>query len=94
MEESPASLQIIREATEKPIIGYAENIRDASTTLLSLVNDLLDFSKIECGKMEILPVEYEIANVLSEIMNMIEIKVANKGLDFTAHKVKKLLGNA
>ena len=66
-----------------PIIGYAENIRDASTTLLSLVNDLLDFSKIECGKMEILPVEYEIANVLSEIMNMIEIKVANKGLDFT-----------
>lgn len=74
---------IIREATEKPIIGYAENIRDAGTTLLSLVNDLLDFSKIECGKMEILPVEYEIANVLSEIMNMIEIKVANKGLDFT-----------
>ena len=74
---------IIREATEKPIIGYAENIRDASTTLLSLVNDLLDFSKIECGKMEILPVEYEIANVLSEIMNMIEIKVANKGLEFT-----------
>lgn len=74
---------IIREATEAPIIGYAENIRDASTTLLSLVNDLLDFSKIECGKMEILPVEYEIANVLSEIMNMIEIKVANKGLDFT-----------
>lgn len=74
---------IIREATEKPIIGYAENIRDASTTLLSLVNDLLDFSKIECGKMEILPVEYEIANVLSEIINMIEIKVANKGLEFT-----------
>ena len=74
---------IIREATETPIIGYAENIRDASTTLLSLVNDLLDFSKIECGKMEILPVEYEIANVLSEIMNMIEIKVANKGLEFT-----------
>ncbi|MCR5655644.1 MAG: response regulator [Lachnospiraceae bacterium] len=73
---------IIREATEKPIIGYAENIRDASTTLLSLVNDLLDFSKIECGKMEILPVEYEIANVLSEIINMIEIKVANKGLEF------------
>lgn len=74
---------IIREATEKPIIGYAENIRNASTTLLSLVNDLLDFSKIECGKMEILPVEYEIANVLTEVLNMIEIKVANKGLEFT-----------
>ncbi len=75
---------IIREATEPPIVGYAENIRDAGTTLLSLVNDLLDFSKIECGRMEILPVEYEIANVLTEVMNMIEIKVANKGLEFNA----------
>lgn len=74
---------IIREATEKPIIGYAENIRDAGTTLLSLVNDLLDFSKIECGKMEILSVEYEVANVLSEVINMFDIKVANKGLEFT-----------
>ena len=73
---------IIREATEKNVIGYAENIRDAGTTLLSLVNDLLDFSKIECGKMEILPVEYEIATVLSEVINMFEIKVANKGLEF------------
>jgi len=74
---------IIREATEKPIIGYAENIRDAGNTLLSLVNDLLDFSKIECGKMDILPVEYEVANVLSEVINMFEIKVQNKGLEFT-----------
>ena len=73
---------IIREATEKNVIGYAENIRDAGTTLLSLVNDLLDFSKIECGKMEILPVEYEIATVLSEVINMFEIKVSNKGLEF------------
>ena len=69
---------ILREATDVQIKSYAENIRDAGTTLLSLVNDLLDFSKIECGKMEILPVEYEIANVLTEVINMIEIKAANK----------------
>ncbi len=73
---------ILREATEVPIKGYAENIREASTTLLSLVNDLLDFSKIECGKMEILPVEYEVASVLTEVINMIEIKAANKKLEF------------
>ena len=73
---------ILREATEVPIKGYAENIREASTTLLSLVNDLLDFSKIECGKMEIIPVEYEVANVLTEVINMIEIKAVNKKLEF------------
>ncbi|MBE5881458.1 MAG: response regulator [Lachnospiraceae bacterium] len=75
---------ILREATDVQIKSYAENIRDAGTTLLSLVNDLLDFSKIECGKMEILPVEYEIANVLTEVINMIEIKAANKKLEFKA----------
>ncbi len=75
---------ILREATDVQIKGYAENIRDAGTTLLSLVNDLLDFSKLECGKMEILPVEYEVANVLTEIINMIEIRAANKKLEFKA----------
>ncbi|MBO6015228.1 MAG: response regulator [Lachnospiraceae bacterium] len=73
---------ILRETTEVPTRSYAENIREAGTTLLSIVNDLLDFSKIECGKMEILPVEYEVANVLTEVINMIEIKAANKQLEF------------
>ncbi|MBR6316117.1 MAG: response regulator [Lachnospiraceae bacterium] len=73
---------ILREATEVPIKGYAENIREAATTLLSIVNDLLDFSKIESGKMEILPVEYEIANAMNEVINMIEIKAVNKKLEF------------
>lgn len=73
---------ILRETSEVPIQGYAENIREAGTTLLSLVNDLLDFSKIECGKMEILQVEYEVANLLTEVINMIEIKAVNKHLEF------------
>lgn len=73
---------ILKETTETPTKGYAENIREAGTTLLSIVNDLLDFSKIECGKMEILPVEYEVANLLTEIINMIEIKAVNKQLEF------------
>ncbi len=73
---------ILRETTEISVKGYAENIREAATTLLSLVNDLLDFSKIECGKMEILPAEYEVANLLTEVINMVEIKAANKNLEF------------
>lgn len=73
---------ILRETTETPTRSYAENIREAGTTLLSIVNDLLDFSKIECGKMEILPVEYEVANLLTEVINMIEIKAVNKQLEF------------
>lgn len=73
---------ILRETTEVSVRNYAENIREAATTLLSIVNDLLDFSKIECGKMEILPVEYEVANLLTEVINMVDIKAANKNLEF------------
>lgn len=73
---------ILRETTEAPTRKYAENIRIAGTTLLSLVNDLLDFSKIESGKMEILQVEYEIANLLTEVINMFETKAVNKQLEF------------
>lgn len=73
---------ILRETTETAVRSYAENIRESTTTLLSIVNDLLDFSKIECGKMEILPVEYEIANMLTEAINMVEIKAVNKNIEF------------
>lgn len=73
---------ILRETSEVSVRNYAENIREAATTLLSIVNDLLDFSKIECGKMEILPVEYEVANLLTEVINMVEIKAVNKSLEF------------
>lgn len=73
---------ILRESTDVAVRSYAENIREAATTLLSLVNDLLDFSKIECGRMEILPGEYEVANVLTEVINMVEIKAGNKNLEF------------
>ncbi len=73
---------ILRESTDVAVRGYAENIREAATTLLSLVNDLLDFSKMECGRMEILPGEYEVANVLTEVINMVEIKAGNKNLEF------------
>ena len=74
---------ILREATEKNILEYAENIRTAGNTLLGLINDILDFSKIEAGKMEIIPVEYEMASVLNDLANMISRRASDKGLAFT-----------
>ena len=49
---------------------YAKNIQSASQTLLSIVNDILDISKIESGKMEIIPVEYELFSVLNDCYHM------------------------
>lgn len=61
---------------------YAKNIQSASQTLLSIVNDILDISKIESGKMEIIPVEYELFSVLNDCYNMTKARADAKGLDF------------
>lgn len=61
---------------------YAVNINSASQTLLSIVNDILDISKIESGKMELIPVEYELFSVLNDCYNMTLSRAAEKGLTF------------
>ncbi len=61
---------------------YALNITSASQTLLSIINDILDISKIESGKMEIIPVEYKIFSVLNDCCNMTISRAEEKGLKF------------
>ena len=73
---------ILRECKDKTILEYAENIHNASNSLLGLVNDILDFSKIEAGKMEIIPVEYALSSLLNDLVNMIQKRAKDKGLKF------------
>ncbi|MCR5148563.1 MAG: response regulator [Eubacterium sp.] len=61
---------------------YAVNIGSASKTLLSIINDILDISKIESNKMELLPVKYEIFSVLNDCYNMTLPRAEKKGLKF------------
>jgi len=71
---------ILRESNEDNIKGYAHDIKSAGTTLLNLINDVLDFSKIESGKMELVPVDYDISSVLNDLVNMINTRAVDKGL--------------
>ena len=61
---------------------YALNINSASQTLLSIINDILDISKIESGRMELILVEYELFSVLNDCYNMTFSRAAEKGLSF------------
>lgn len=61
---------------------YAKNIQSASQILLSIVNDILDISKIESGKMEIIPVEYELFSILNDCYHMTKARANAKDLDF------------
>ena len=76
---------ILRESGEERIREYALDIRNAGQTLLSLINDVLDISKIESGKLEILPVEYDVSSLIFDIVNMMKMKARDKELDFQLH---------
>lgn len=71
---------ILRECTDKQILSYAANIRSSGKTLLFLINDILDMSKIESGKMEIVRVEYAPENVMMDLWNVIFLRAQEKGL--------------
>ncbi|MBQ6133502.1 MAG: response regulator [Lachnospiraceae bacterium] len=73
---------ILRESREKDTLSYAADIQSAGETLLSLINDILDISKVEEGKLEIIPVQYELASLIHDLTNMIRDRAVKKGLDF------------
>lgn len=73
---------ILRESRDENIIEYASNIDSSGRMLLSLINDVLDFSKIESGKMEIVPTTYLVSEFLNDLINMLWIAAKEKGLGF------------
>ena len=73
---------ILRSSPGNPIRKYALNIQSAGKTLLSIINDILDLSKIESGKMELIPVEYSFASVMNDVVNMTMKKAQDKGLEY------------
>lgn len=71
---------IIRESRNEQITEYANSIHSASASLLYLVNDVLDFSKIESGKLDIVEVDYDTSSFIHDCYNMITERAAKKGL--------------
>ena len=72
---------LIKECQDEHLLEYARDIQSAGRTLLSIVNDILDISKIESGKMNILPVRYDLFSVINDCYNMIFFKAQDKRLE-------------
>lgn len=73
---------ILREKVSPEVAENAKNIESASQMLLALINDILDMSKIESGKMDIVPVVYDVGEMLSALVGMIWVRAKKKGLEF------------
>ncbi len=73
---------LIRESDDEATLNRARDIRVAGSTLLEIVNDILDLSKIEAGKLEIIPGEYDLRELLRGLILMIGTRAESKGLEF------------
>lgn len=73
---------ILRENKDDTIHEYAYNIKSASQMLLGLVNDILDISKIEAGKLQIVEGDYALASMLKDVALGIEVRAKQKNLEW------------
>ena len=73
---------ILRESRDPEICRYASTIQRSGRMLLSLINDVLDYSRIEAGKLEIVEDQYSLSELLTDIMTIAEERAEQKGLNY------------
>ena len=72
---------ILRESREENVRQYAADISQAAHTLYSIINDVLDVSRMESGRMDIFPVEYKLDQLVYDALYLIKPRVKEKQLD-------------
>lgn len=65
---------------------YNKKIALASNHLLTLINDILDISKVESGKISLNPMSFSIIELIDNLINMTDSQIKNKNIDFKFDK--------
>lgn len=81
---------ILRETREDNTRSLAQDIRTSTESLLEIVNEILDFSRIESGKMELMADDYELCDVLHDTVTVFGLRAKEKGLYLHIHVDEKL----
>jgi signal transduction histidine kinase/DNA-binding response OmpR family regulator len=63
---------------------YVRIFRRAGDNLLTVVNDILDFSKVEAGQIELEHIEFDLAEVLEKVSEVVAVRAHAKGLELSA----------
>jgi PAS domain S-box-containing protein len=66
---------------DEKLAGYIESITSSGKNLLGLINDILDLSKIEAGRLELELEATNVRNMMTEVRNIFAYKAKEKGLD-------------
>ncbi len=71
---------IIEESRGRKMYDYACDIKSAALNLLSIINDILDLSKVEAGKMVLADEDYYTQILIQDTVNLVKVAAAQKGL--------------
>ena len=71
---------IMEECGDTEIYGYAKDVQSAAKNLLTIINDILDLSKVEAGKMELVNVNYYIKDMVDDLIGMMDMAASQRGL--------------
>ncbi len=62
--------------------AHVVNIKKASSSLLDIINDILDFNQIESNNLNICEKDYDILSILTDVINIINFRASEKNLEF------------
>jgi len=77
-----SEIQLQNEKLDPAIRDALEKIYSSGDLLLSIINDILDLSKIEAAKLELLPAKYEIASLVSDAAQLNMMRIGSKPIEF------------
>ncbi|MDR1509163.1 MAG: response regulator [Synergistaceae bacterium] len=72
----------LRKKLPQETIANLEKIYASGITLLNIINDILDISKIESGRFELLPIEYETSSIISDTIGINIVRIGSKPINF------------
>lgn len=81
---------ILRENHDNDTREYAKNIENASKLLMGLIDDILDFSKMDAGKLEICESPYKVATMLNDVLLGFSVRLDDKDLEVNLNIDDKL----
>lgn len=73
---------IVETTKEQKTLEYALDVKSAGKSLLAIINDVLDFSKINTGQVELVETEYLVTALINDCYNVVNRRAADKKLEF------------
>lgn len=72
----------LRRNLQRETLDNLEKIYGSGLTLLNIINDILDISRIESGKFQLVPADYEVADTINDTISLNMVRIGSKDIEF------------